>query len=133
MVDKAQSGAGMFEEYVNSLLPSPAPLGRQRVFRQEGLIPRQANEGRLGQTGRVGAGQVLLLVAGHHVLVCHHGPAPFPPVLPLHRRRHTLVVRLAEARRTETPQEGESVRGRQGLVRVRTVLLGVLGLAAGCL
>lgn len=133
MVDETQPAAGMLEEHVEPLLEGLALLMVEHVFGLEGLIDRQVDRiVRIRHAGLVRTRRLLLLLGPGHVIVDNVVLALFPPVLPLHWRRHPLMVRLAEARRTKTTQKGESARGRcSRLLRVRAVVLGVFGLAAG--
>jgi len=112
MVDEAQPAAGMLEEHVQSLLKGLASLVMEHVFGLEGLIDRQIDRiVRIGQAGLLGARWFLLFLDAGHIVADNVLLAPFASVLPLHRRRHPLVMRLAEARRAKTPQEGKSTRG----------------------
>lgn len=132
MVDETQPAAGMLEEHVESLLKGLALLMMEHVFGLEGLVDRQVDRiVRIRHAGLVGTRRLFLLLFGRgHVIDVLL--ALSPPVFPLHRRRHPLMVCLAEARRTKATQKGESARGRRRrLLRVRAVVLGVLGLAAG--
>lgn len=101
MVDEAQPAAGMLEKHVEPLLESLAPLMMEHVLGLEGLIDRQIDRiVRIRHAGLIGTRRFLRLGACD-VIVDDVLLALFPPILPLHGRRHPLVVRFAEAWRTE--------------------------------
>lgn len=102
MVDEAQPAAGMLEEHVEPLLKGLAPLVMEHVLGLESLIDRQVDRiVRIGHAGLIGARRLLLFLGAGYVILDDVVLALLPPVLPLHGRRHSLMVRLAEARRTE--------------------------------
>lgn len=102
MVDETQPAAGMFEEHVEPLLKGLAPFVMKHVLGLESLIDRQVDRViRIGHAGLTGARRFLLLLGAGYIIVDDVVLALLSPILPLHGRRDPLVVRLAEARRTE--------------------------------
>lgn len=99
MVDEAQPATGMFEEYIEAFLEGLASLMMEHVLGLEGLIDRQ--EDRVVRIGHGLIGTWRLLLGAGHVIFNDILLALLAPAFPLHGRRHPLMVRLAEAWRTE--------------------------------
>lgn len=129
MIDEADPSAWVFQEHVQPLLKRLPLLVMEHVLGLEGLVDRQIDrvirvwDTCLVQTRRLHLRRV-------HIVVYYVVLALLPPVLPLHRRGHPLVVRLAESGRSEPPEEGETAARRGGsLLHLRPVVLRVLRLA----
>lgn len=129
MIDEADPSAWVFQEHVQPLLKRLPLLVVEHVLGLEGLVDRQIDrvirvwDTCLVQTRRLHLRRV-------HIVVYYVVLALLPPVLPLHRRGHPLVVRLAESGRSEPPEEGETAARRGGsLLHLRPVVLRVLRLA----
>lgn len=128
MIDEADPSTRVLEEHVQPLLERLPFLMMEHVFSLECLIDGQIDRivrirhAGLVQTRRFNFGRVHITV--HNIVF-----ALFPTVLPLHRRWHPLVVRLAESRRTKTPEEGETTPGRRRFVHLTAVVLCVLRFA----
>ena len=130
MIDEADPSAGVFQEHVQPLLKRLPLLVVEHVLGLEGLVDRQIDriirvwDTGLVQTRRLHLGRV-------HIVVYDVVLALLPPVLPLHRRGHPFVVRLAESGRSEPPEEGEAAARRGGgLLHLPPVVLRVLRLAS---
>lgn len=130
MVDEADPPARMFQEHVQSFLESLALFMMEHVLGFKGLVDGQIDRViRIGHTSLVQARWLNL--RGVHITIDNVIFALLPAIFPFHRRGHPLVVCLAESRRPETSEECETTtRRRAGLVHLRAVVLGVLGLAA---
>ena len=97
MVDKTQPTTGMFEEYVEALLKSLAPLMMEHVLGLEGLIDRQIDRViRIGHAGLIRTRRFFL--GASNLIINDVLLALFATVFPFHGRRHPLMMRLAEAR-----------------------------------
>ena len=107
MIDEAQPTTRMFEEDVKSLLEGFSLFMMEHIFGLKGLIDGKVN-------WVVGIRDATLIRTGwfffFSIIITNVVFTFFSTVFPLHRGRHSFVMRFAKPWRTKSSEEGELLR-----------------------